>query len=362
MKKLSNHDYYQAISSNSQKVQEGMIHNIKRDEVDRFRERGHDEDFGDDMEVIEPIVDKGSAWFVVAGATAAFIFTGFPRLGARKLSIFGAFLMFAGFTLTGVATSIWHIYLSLSIAASMGAAILYGVSIRIIPQWFIAKRATAFGIPASSGAFAGLVFPLIITKINDTLGHHCIFYILGFISLTTSAVAVTFLNDQHSEQKKKKMEQYVKTKNFNWDILRQMDVVLWMVNGPFALSGRLIVFIFLPSYGTHIGLSGTQVAAVTSIASGAQFFGRICLGLVADWIGYMNMYIGSMTVSTISIFAMWILANDFASLIGFSQNQKYQVDYYTCQYQQVNAFQYSLATFMVICDGSNNHVGDNEVF
>ena len=46
--------------------------------MDRFRERGHDEDFGDDMEVIEPIVDKGSAWFVVAGATAAFIFTGFP--------------------------------------------------------------------------------------------------------------------------------------------------------------------------------------------------------------------------------------------------------------------------------------------
>ncbi|KAI7853968.1 major facilitator superfamily domain-containing protein [Circinella umbellata] len=367
MRKISNHDYYQdiprstvnmnintitreidnrdhveveqknkIIASDSLKVQEGMIHNIERDEMDRFREQNHDEDFNDDMEVIEPIVDKGYAWFVDAGATAAFIFTGFPviwgllnvgvifcnlyyeRLGARKLSIIGAFLTFAGFTLTGVATSIWHIYLSLSIAASLGAAILYGVSIRIIPQWFIAKRATAFGIPASSGAFAGLVFPLIITKVNDTLGHHCIFYILGFISLTTSAVAVTFLNDYPSEQKKKKIKQYVKSKNFNWDILRQMDVVLWMVNGPFALSGRLIVFIFLPSYGTHIGLSGTQVAAVTSIASGAQFFGRICLGLAADWIGYMNMYIGSMTVATISILVVWILANDFASLIGFS--------------------------------------------
>ncbi|KAI9273103.1 major facilitator superfamily domain-containing protein, partial [Phascolomyces articulosus] len=241
----------------------------------------------------------------------------YDRLGARKLTILGAFLVFGGFMLTGIATSVWHIYLSLSVASSIGGAIMYGVSLRCIPQWFVKKRATAFGIPASSGALGGLVFPFIITKVYSTLGHHWIFYVLGFISLATSTIAVVFLKDQLG-QKNKQVVKNKKTKNFDLSVLKQNDMVLWMINGPLALSGRLVVFIFLPSYGTHVGMSGTQVATVTSIAAGSQFFGRICLGIIGDWIGHMNMYIVSMGISSLSIFVMWMLANSFASLAGFS--------------------------------------------
>ena len=60
-----------------------QTHNIKRDEADGFQERGHDEDLSDDIEVIGPTVDGGYAWLVDVGATAAFIFTGFPVIWYR---------------------------------------------------------------------------------------------------------------------------------------------------------------------------------------------------------------------------------------------------------------------------------------
>ena len=64
--------------NDSKKVSCGQTHNIERGEVDGFQERGPEENLSDDIEVMEPTVDGEHAWLVDMGATAAFIFTGFP--------------------------------------------------------------------------------------------------------------------------------------------------------------------------------------------------------------------------------------------------------------------------------------------
>ncbi|KAI9485099.1 hypothetical protein BDB00DRAFT_942702 [Zychaea mexicana] len=177
----------------------------------------------DEVDALEPhpVVDGGIAWLVAIGTTSAFFFAGLPlswgviqdtylknqvfsepnltilltlvgslnqgcmyifipatnmlyvSWGPRKLTIIGSILIFLGLMLTAEANAIWQMLLSLGVCTGLGVSIMYGVALRCLPQWFVKKRATAFGIQASCNPFAGLILPFIIIPVNNTLGHKC---------------------------------------------------------------------------------------------------------------------------------------------------------------------------------------------
>ncbi|KAI7859900.1 major facilitator superfamily domain-containing protein [Circinella umbellata] len=241
----------------------------------------------------------------------------YERLGPRNLSILGTSLIFVGLLTTGEATKIWHFYLSLSITVGIGIALMYGMCLRCVPQWFIQKRATSFGIQGSVPSLFGLVLPFIIIQVNNTLGHKWIFRILGFIFLGAGSIAIGFMKDQP----KKKNKDTLKTKrlkNFDLDVWKNRNMIIWIIVSPLAISARYVVYAFLPLCGTYLELSGTQAAATVSVMSGAEFVGRIALGILGDKIGHLNTNIISSFVCSIAILIIWMLANQFASLIGFS--------------------------------------------
>ncbi|KAI9488746.1 major facilitator superfamily domain-containing protein, partial [Zychaea mexicana] len=243
--------------------------------------------------------------------------------GTRNLCILGSCFIFGGFMLTSISTSIWQIYLSLSIGASFGAALLFGVTTLCIPHWFEKKRATAFGIQSSATQFSSLVLPFIVTRVYDTLGHQWVFRVLAFISVAINAIAIAFMKDQPTRMENSSGEQISgsnknKTMSFDLSIFKITDMLIWLPTYPMSMSSRFIVLMFLPNYGTYIGLSGTKVAAVTAIASAMSLFGRISLGIMADRFGYLNIYTLSNAMTTLTILTMWMFANNFASLIGFS--------------------------------------------
>ncbi|KAI9271547.1 major facilitator superfamily domain-containing protein [Phascolomyces articulosus] len=298
--------------------------------------RNGDTDYSKKVEG-NPVVDRGYAWLVAAGAASTFFFAGIPliwvgsifqagefifvipcnllygSLGPRKLTILGSILIFMGFMLTSVATSVWQIFLSLSICAGLGVSFQYGVALRCVPQWFDKRRATAFGLQSASSPLAGLILPFIVIPVYMNLSHQWIFRIFAFMSLATSAVAIAFLKDQPS-----RMKQEAEAKNFDFTVLKNTKLCLWLLTGPLDISARYIAFTFLPAYGTYIGLNNTQIAAIAAITSSMNFFGRILLGVLADYIGRLNMFFISMALSTLSVFTIWMFAHDFTALVGFA--------------------------------------------
>ncbi|KAI9266924.1 major facilitator superfamily domain-containing protein [Phascolomyces articulosus] len=333
----------------------------------------HQRHVEDQQQQDEIVVDRGYAWLVTIGGTAASSFNGLPtiwgviqdiyikdglfsgsniamqltligsllqalliacviisnifykRLGPRGLTFLGTILNFSGFMLTAQATSIWHLYLSLSITVGLGIAFSYGATLRCTPQWFIQKRSTSFGIQGSVPSLLCLVLPLVVTQVSNTLGHPWIFRVLGFISLGTGVIAIVFLKDQPSTKNKHRSIPLDSTKNlnnnnnnFDLDVLKNPNMLLWVCGSPLSVSARYLAFVFVPLYATHIGLSGTQAASTVSIMAGSEFFGRIILGVIADRIGPLNTYIGSTVACSLAVFVIWMFAYQFTSLVGFS--------------------------------------------
>ena len=172
-------------------------------------------------------------------------------------------------------------FLSLSICTCLGISFQFGVSLRTIPQWFDKKRAAAFGIQSASSPLFGLIMPFIITPMYRTLGHqwycmqfwlllitkcyssffsgldgkifttikiffllhtyHRIFQIFAFLSLATSAIGIAFLKDQPIRKTKE-----AKAKNFDPSVLKSINLCHWLFTEPLDMSGRYIVYTFLP--------------------------------------------------------------------------------------------------------------------
>ncbi|KAI8142880.1 major facilitator superfamily domain-containing protein [Fennellomyces sp. T-0311] len=237
----------------------------------------------------------------------------YNRLGARKLTILGAIMTFLGLMVTGETTTAWQMCLSLSVCMGLGITFLSGVAVRVLPQWFEKKRSTAFGLQASSSPLAGFLLPFIIVPVYNRLGHQWIFRVLAFMSIGINILPIAFVKDQKSHKAAQK-----KAKNFDFSVLKDVNMLIWIAVGPLNFSARIITMTFLPSYGTYNGLTDTEVAALAAVAAGLNLVGRLATGVAADRVGNMNTYTISTFLTTLSVFLIWMFAYDFKSMIAFS--------------------------------------------
>ncbi|KAI8139342.1 major facilitator superfamily domain-containing protein, partial [Fennellomyces sp. T-0311] len=241
----------------------------------------------------------------------------YNTLGARLALAIGSLVASGGLIAAGAATEIWHLYISMSLFGGIGISILFNVGLRVLPFWFDKRSSTAFGIIGSSQPFAGLVVPFVMTHINNSLDASWTFRILGLVFLAINAVACLLIKETPTGIRCRKKARSSKTTNHPRTFLNA-NVILWIIQGPIQMGGLYIPYTFLPSYATHIGLSDIQGSAAISLICGANFLGRIGIGLSADRLGRLNALILTCTLSGLSCFLIWIPAYNFASLVVFS--------------------------------------------
>ncbi|KAI9479623.1 major facilitator superfamily domain-containing protein [Zychaea mexicana] len=239
----------------------------------------------------------------------------FDIYGFRKVTALGLLLVAAGLVSGSFATSIWHLYLAISLCVGLGTGILCTVGSRIVPQWFVKYRATALGIQASSVSIMGIVTPFIMVAINDTLGAPWTLRVLGCALFTIGIFSVVLAKENVHHRTATAGEA---KHHFNYiGVLKNVDMLLWMMVGPIQAYASYILYTFLPPYATYVGLSSLQGGALISTMSAIGVVGNILSGVLGDKIGNLNTFVLSMTVASISVFLIWISAHNFAVLMVF---------------------------------------------
>lgn len=114
----------------------------------------------------------------------------------RCLLFTGWFLISLGFFMAPLAKAYWQILLSQSICVGIGMGCLLVPSVATVGTWFSKYRGGAFGIVSSGGAMGGIVLPIMLQRLLDTLGFSWTLRTLGFISFTTLAVVAALLRQR----------------------------------------------------------------------------------------------------------------------------------------------------------------------
>lgn len=181
------------------------------------------------------------------------------------------------------------------------------------------------GLTMSGTGLGGLVFSLSVNKvIQDTGDQKWALRMVGLVALFLVLTSATIMKPRNYKQPPLKT---TLTKEFiieNAKVIFDLKVVknqgvciiaLWFT---LVIIGYTLMMFSLSSYATAVGLSHSQASTLTAIMNAAQTVGRPCMGFLADYVGRANFAtIGSLVIS-ILLYAYWINADTFGSLIGFA--------------------------------------------
>jgi MFS family permease len=134
------------------------------------------------------------------------------------------------------------LYLTQGILYGMGSSCMYVIVMAVTPQWFTKNRGIALGIVAGGSGIGGLVLPLIVTPINESLGYAWTYRILGFICLFCDIIACILVKERIPRIKeKKKLSSIVQ-----FNVLKKTNFLLFAIGSDVALFGYFVPFFFIP--------------------------------------------------------------------------------------------------------------------
>ena len=90
--------------------------------------------------------------------------------GIRPVLAVGTVFSVGGLIALSFATTYWQIFLAQALCFGLGAACIFVPGLVAAGQFFKKKRAFALGIVASGSSVGGVVFPIMLAKLFDSIG------------------------------------------------------------------------------------------------------------------------------------------------------------------------------------------------
>ncbi|KAJ5373491.1 hypothetical protein N7517_005497 [Penicillium concentricum] len=243
----------------------------------------------------------------------------FDAKGPRGLICCGGVLTSLYLMLLGFCTEYWHFMLVYGVLGGTSLSLIFGPAIAIVAHYFNARRGLATGIASSGGAFGGVVFPLMLQRLFDTVGFAWATRIAGFVCIFTFVLAGILVRPRFPTKRLA-----LSTVRPDLSIFRQGGLALTSFGVFFLEWGLFIPFTYLTSYALDHGSSAGFSYMLLSLINAAGMFGRWVPGFYADRLGRFNMLILTVFGCFLSILCLWLPTNSseplmvlFALVFGF---------------------------------------------
>ncbi|KAI5304871.1 hypothetical protein KEM56_005782 [Ascosphaera pollenicola] len=243
----------------------------------------------------------------------------FDARGPRVLICCGGVLTILFLMLLGVCTKYWHFMLVYGVVGGSSLSLIFGPAISIVAHYFNARRGFATGIASSGGAVGGVVFPLMLQRLFDTVGWAWATRLAGFVCILTFSLAGLLIKPRFPPK-----PLTLSRVRPDFKIFGQAGLTLTSLGVFFMEWGLFIPFAYLSSYALANGSSQTFANMLLSLINAAGVFGRWLPGFYADRMGRFNMLTLTILGCFLSILCLWLPTKSseplmiiFALVFGF---------------------------------------------
>lgn len=116
--------------------------------------------------------------------------------GPRALMLVGGLLNSATLALVSVVQEQWQFALLFGVLGGVAQTVQSGISVAIVPKWFIRRRGFAVAVSTTGGGLAAFVMPTLISVLNANLGWRESWVVLGALACAFGAAPVLLLRRQ----------------------------------------------------------------------------------------------------------------------------------------------------------------------
>ncbi|PSN62514.1 MFS general substrate transporter [Corynespora cassiicola Philippines] len=251
---------------------------------------------------------------------APLLYVVFHRYHAhRKMIGLGGFIiMLVSLVGASFASTVSQLLATQGVLYAIGGAMLYFPIFNYIDEWFIKRRAFAYGALVASDGAGGVIIPFAMEWILNRWGFRTALRTWTIVCFFLGTPALVFLKpypvDPNTEQVSRKIDlRFLKTKTF-W-ILQSGNIIQSL--------GYFIPSYYLPSFAVACGWSPFIGTIAVSLCNAALVFGALMIGWICDH-HHVTVALVICTIGTvISVVIFWGFSvyqpvmYTFAILYGF---------------------------------------------
>ncbi|KPM42067.1 hypothetical protein AK830_g4504 [Neonectria ditissima] len=264
-----------------------------------------------------------------------FVGPAYDRFGARPIMAPGAIICLVSYIMTSFARKYHLILLSQGFLFGIRNAMLYYPTAGAIAEWFDKRRGLALGLAISGSSVGGIIWPIVIGRLLNSVGFAWTNRILAFASIPLLGIACTLVQERrgtggHDIHGRK----LTSPPRLSKEVFQHQFLVLSSALF-FVFMGMLIPFNYVGLYALANGLSPMMGNDLLSICYGGSVVGRIMTGWIGDRFGRYNndFVIGTrisanyvrrfnvllaLTVATSTLIYSWIGLKTLAGQVTFA--------------------------------------------
>lgn len=232
----------------------------------------------------------------------------------RGLMVTGHFLVVFGQFMTSLCTAYWQVLLAQGFCIGIGCGLLFLPSAAILSQYFARRRAIALGLQSVGSPLAGIIFPVIFSRLVPSIGFGWATRVIAFILLGLSAVPLLFLRPRVPPPAHKRAF-------FDTTAFRDEPYMLFNLGGLLAFVGLYVPYFYIQLYALQRDLipAGFDSAYLVTLLNTGSVPGRILPNVLADYFAGSSVAVLGATSLAAGVLAFaWLGVRSFAGVVVFA--------------------------------------------
>ncbi|RAL15180.1 monocarboxylate transporter [Aspergillus homomorphus CBS 101889] len=229
------------------------------------------------------------------------------------------------YILASVSRTLWQFALTQGVLVGISVSMSYIPATTTAPTWFNERRGLAMGIVISGSAVGGMIWPSILTAMNDHMGFRNTLRVSGAIcavAIIAVSPAVKWepgFNQQIQAERQALIQRargschhprpsFLQLPLINWRLTLTKKFLAKAAGCMLQSAAYSTPLIYYAAFGRSLGYSATTAANFITISNAANAVSRVGMGYAADKYGRINMLFATTFLSAVAVAAFWIPA------------------------------------------------------
>lgn len=228
----------------------------------------------------------------------------------RSLIFIGTFFVVLSFMTLSACKQYWQVMLAQAFCGGIGCGFMYVPALSILPQYFSTRRALATGIAVSGASCGGVIYPIMLRKLEPQVGFGWTTRIIGFMVLATNSFSFCVM---HLREKTK-----VKRVMLDPGAFKELPFVFFVTAIFFMVFGFNTPIFYIEQYALDKGSMDEDLAFyLLSILNAASIVGRVSPGMIEVFVGPVTIFTACAGISTVLLFC-WIAMTSKGAIIAMA--------------------------------------------